>query len=148
MPSDKSVGGGDDSFTTFFSETGSGRHVPRAVMIDLEPTVIGLFWSFTFSLFPVILSYFNTASKIILILQCVGAAWGRKNLDQEKGNAVQSSSLFSNRNTSLSCVRKKKHQMNSYKITRCLQWFVKTVRLNGSSVKPKASSVKFGTKYV
>ncbi|VDK52153.1 unnamed protein product [Anisakis simplex] len=41
MPSDKSVGGGDDSFTTFFSETGSGRHVPRAVMIDLEPTVIG-----------------------------------------------------------------------------------------------------------
>ncbi|VDM39519.1 unnamed protein product [Toxocara canis] len=40
MPSDKSVGGGDDSFTTFFSETGSGRHVPRAVMIDLEPTVI------------------------------------------------------------------------------------------------------------
>uniref|UniRef100_A0A915PXE3 Tubulin/FtsZ GTPase domain-containing protein n=1 Tax=Setaria digitata TaxID=48799 RepID=A0A915PXE3_9BILA len=43
MPSDKSVGGGDDSFTTFFSETGSGRHVPRAVMIDLEPTVIGLY---------------------------------------------------------------------------------------------------------
>lgn len=41
MPSDKSVGSGDDSFTTFFSETGSGRHVPRAVMIDLEPTVIG-----------------------------------------------------------------------------------------------------------
>ncbi|MCP9258343.1 Tubulin alpha-1 chain [Dirofilaria immitis] len=40
MPSDKSVGSGDDSFTTFFSETGSGRHVPRAVMIDLEPTVI------------------------------------------------------------------------------------------------------------
>lgn len=43
MPSDKSVGSGDDSFTTFFSETGLGRHVPRAVMIDLEPTVIGLF---------------------------------------------------------------------------------------------------------
>lgn len=41
MPSDKSLGGGDDSFTTFFSETGNGRHVPRAVMIDLEPTVIG-----------------------------------------------------------------------------------------------------------
>uniref|UniRef100_A0A1I7XKI9 Tubulin domain-containing protein n=1 Tax=Heterorhabditis bacteriophora TaxID=37862 RepID=A0A1I7XKI9_HETBA len=40
MPSDKSLGGGDDSFSTFFSETGSGRHVPRAVMIDLEPTVI------------------------------------------------------------------------------------------------------------
>uniref|UniRef100_A0A915JRE9 Tubulin alpha chain n=1 Tax=Romanomermis culicivorax TaxID=13658 RepID=A0A915JRE9_ROMCU len=40
MPSDKSVGSGDDSFNTFFSETGSGGHVPRAVFVDLEPTVI------------------------------------------------------------------------------------------------------------
>jgi tubulin alpha len=39
MPSDKLMGG-DDSFTTFFAETGSGKHVPRAVFIDLEPTVI------------------------------------------------------------------------------------------------------------
>lgn len=31
----------DDSFSTFFSETGTGRHVPRAILIDLEPTVIG-----------------------------------------------------------------------------------------------------------
>ena len=31
----------DDSFTTFFSETGTGKHVPRAVMVDLEPTVVG-----------------------------------------------------------------------------------------------------------
>ena len=31
MPSDKTIGGGDDSFNTFFSETGSGKHVPRAV---------------------------------------------------------------------------------------------------------------------
>jgi len=30
----------DESFSTFFSETGNGRHVPRAVMVDLEPTVI------------------------------------------------------------------------------------------------------------
>ncbi|KAG2466879.1 TBA protein, partial [Polypterus senegalus] len=30
----------DSSFGTFFSETGSGKHVPRAVLIDLEPTVI------------------------------------------------------------------------------------------------------------
>ncbi|KAI3379435.1 hypothetical protein SNEBB_003696 [Seison nebaliae] len=30
----------DDSFTTFFSETGGSRHVPRAVFVDLEPTVI------------------------------------------------------------------------------------------------------------
>ena len=38
MPSDKALG--DDSFQTFFSETGSGKHVPRAVFVDLEPTVI------------------------------------------------------------------------------------------------------------
>jgi len=30
----------DDSFSTFFSETGSGKHVPRAVFVDLEPTVV------------------------------------------------------------------------------------------------------------
>ncbi|XP_032891454.1 tubulin alpha-8 chain-like [Amblyraja radiata] len=41
MPSDSTIGGGDDSFNTFFSETGAGKHVPRAVFIDLEPTVIG-----------------------------------------------------------------------------------------------------------
>lgn len=42
MPSDKTIGGGDDSFNTFFSETGAGKHVPRAVMVDLEPTVVGM----------------------------------------------------------------------------------------------------------
>ena len=26
----------DDSFSTFFSETGSGKHVPRAIFMDLE----------------------------------------------------------------------------------------------------------------
>lgn len=41
MPSDKTVGGGDDSFNTFFAETGAGKHVPRAVFVDLEPTVVG-----------------------------------------------------------------------------------------------------------
>ena len=40
MPSDKTVGVCDDSFNTFFSESGSGKHVPRAVFVDLEPTVI------------------------------------------------------------------------------------------------------------
>ncbi|XP_048822971.1 tubulin alpha-4 chain [Lagopus muta] len=30
----------DDSFTTFFNETVSGKHVPRAVIVDLEPTVV------------------------------------------------------------------------------------------------------------
>uniref|UniRef100_G1T5W0 Tubulin alpha chain n=1 Tax=Oryctolagus cuniculus TaxID=9986 RepID=G1T5W0_RABIT len=42
MPSDKTIGGGggDDSFNTFFSETGVGKHVPRAMFVDLEPTVV------------------------------------------------------------------------------------------------------------
>ena len=31
---------GDDSFNTFFSETSSGKHVPRAIFVDLEPSVI------------------------------------------------------------------------------------------------------------
>ena len=42
MPSDKTLGGGDDSFNTFFNETGSGKHVPRAIFMDLEPTVVGM----------------------------------------------------------------------------------------------------------
>ena len=44
MPSDKTLGGGDDSFNTFFSETGAGKHVPRAVFVDLEPTVVGMLY--------------------------------------------------------------------------------------------------------
>ena len=40
MPSDKTIGGGDDAFNTFFSETGAGKHVPRTVYVDLEPTVV------------------------------------------------------------------------------------------------------------
>jgi tubulin alpha len=38
--SDTSVGVAKDAFNTFFSETGSGKHVPRALFVDLEPTVI------------------------------------------------------------------------------------------------------------
>jgi len=30
----------DDSYGTFFTETGAGKYVPRAVFLDLEPTVI------------------------------------------------------------------------------------------------------------
>lgn len=40
MPSDKTIGGGDDAFNTFFSETGAGKHVPRSIFLDLEPTVV------------------------------------------------------------------------------------------------------------
>ena len=28
-------------YTTFFQETGRGKYVPRAIYVDLEPTVIG-----------------------------------------------------------------------------------------------------------
>ena len=31
----------DGSFDTFFSETSAGKHVPRTVFVDLEPSVIG-----------------------------------------------------------------------------------------------------------
>jgi hypothetical protein len=41
MPADDTLGAEDDSFNTFFSETNAGKHVPRAVFVDLEPTVIG-----------------------------------------------------------------------------------------------------------
>uniref|UniRef100_A0A8C4S0B5 Tubulin alpha chain n=1 Tax=Erpetoichthys calabaricus TaxID=27687 RepID=A0A8C4S0B5_ERPCA len=40
MPGDKTIGGGDEFFNTFFSETGAGKHVPRAVFVALEPTVV------------------------------------------------------------------------------------------------------------
>jgi tubulin alpha len=36
----KLKGRDDHSFGTFFNETGSGKHVPRAIFVDLEPTVI------------------------------------------------------------------------------------------------------------
>uniref|UniRef100_A0A8C4QAV7 Tubulin/FtsZ GTPase domain-containing protein n=1 Tax=Eptatretus burgeri TaxID=7764 RepID=A0A8C4QAV7_EPTBU len=39
-PSDKTIGGGDDSYNTFFIGIGAGKHVPRAVFIDLEPTLV------------------------------------------------------------------------------------------------------------
>ena len=40
MPSDKTIGSNSDSFNTFFTETGGGKHVPRAIFVDLEPSVI------------------------------------------------------------------------------------------------------------
>lgn len=40
IPSDKSFGM-NASFDTFFCETSKGKMIPRALIIDLEPTVIG-----------------------------------------------------------------------------------------------------------
>ena len=31
----------EDSFSTFFNETCSSKYVPRAVFVDLEPSVVG-----------------------------------------------------------------------------------------------------------
>mmetsp|Transcript_4149 Transcript_4149/g.5644 ORF Transcript_4149/g.5644 Transcript_4149/m.5644 type:complete len:454 (+) Transcript_4149:107-1468(+) len=39
MASDDTTGQCVDAFNTFFSETGSGKHVPRAIYVDLEPSV-------------------------------------------------------------------------------------------------------------
>ena len=33
--------GEENMYTTFFQETGRGKFVPRAIYVDLEPTVIG-----------------------------------------------------------------------------------------------------------
>ncbi len=30
----------NNSFSTFFSETGSGKYVPRTLFVDLEPSVV------------------------------------------------------------------------------------------------------------
>lgn len=40
-PCDLSKSIHDDSFNSFFCETRAGKHVPRAVLVDLEPTVVG-----------------------------------------------------------------------------------------------------------
>ncbi|WAQ94168.1 TBA1-like protein [Mya arenaria] len=40
MPTETPVGKIDDSFSTFFSETGTGKHVPRSLFVDLESTVV------------------------------------------------------------------------------------------------------------
>ena len=65
MPSDKTIGGGDDSFNTFFSETGAGKHVPRAVFVDLEPTVVG---KFSFNFLRVCFEELELVPKLNLLL--------------------------------------------------------------------------------
>ena len=34
---------GDESYNTFFNETSHGKHVPRAIYVDLEPSVVGMY---------------------------------------------------------------------------------------------------------
>lgn len=71
MPSDKTIGGGDDSFNTFFSETGAGKHVPRAVFVDLEPTVVGKMHASTFRIPHVALSSISQAHRCNSHLKCL-----------------------------------------------------------------------------
>ncbi|GFR95582.1 tubulin alpha chain [Elysia marginata] len=40
MPYGQSFTTGDDHFTTFFEHTGAGKHVPRTVFFDMEPTCV------------------------------------------------------------------------------------------------------------
>ena len=41
MLSEKTIGeDGKDEINTFFNENSAGKHVPRCVYLDLEPTVI------------------------------------------------------------------------------------------------------------
>eukprot|EP01018_Ginkgo_biloba_P016982 Gb_37884 [translate_table: standard] len=56
MLCDKTVGGGDDVFNTFFSEIGAGKHVPCAILFDLEPIVID-------EIEPVSIASFSTLSS-------------------------------------------------------------------------------------
>lgn len=68
MPSDKTIGGGDDAFNTFFSETGAGKHVPRAVFLDLEVST-------TDCLELAITSFCSTSCLRVLsylLISCVG----------------------------------------------------------------------------
>lgn len=51
MPSEKTIGNIHNSFNTFFSETESGKPCPKAVFIDLEPTVVGKQLNFVNNLF-------------------------------------------------------------------------------------------------
>lgn len=37
---DCTTSGTDEAFGTFFTETCAGKHVPRSVFVDLEPTVV------------------------------------------------------------------------------------------------------------
>jgi tubulin alpha len=40
IPKDSNVTKEDNSYTTFFNETSEGKHIPRAIFVDLEQTVI------------------------------------------------------------------------------------------------------------
>ncbi len=65
MPSDNTVGGGDDDAFSTFNETSAGKHVPRAVFVDLEPTVNDEVRTGTYSQLST-LSSLSAAKKMLL----------------------------------------------------------------------------------
>uniref|UniRef100_A0A1I8EV48 Tubulin alpha chain n=1 Tax=Wuchereria bancrofti TaxID=6293 RepID=A0A1I8EV48_WUCBA len=65
LPSDESFGIEDSSYNTFFSETQAGKHVPRAIFIDLEPTVVG-----NSSLFVPQIVLINLIFKLPVVKKC------------------------------------------------------------------------------
>ena len=57
IPSDQSNSASDDSFSTFFSETGAGKHVPRAVFLDLGNKIVFIWISLNY--ISVLVNYYN-----------------------------------------------------------------------------------------
>lgn len=54
----------DDSYNTFFNIVGTGKCVPRVVMVDLEPTVIGTYSYTTYYLIYITVNFLWIESPI------------------------------------------------------------------------------------
>lgn len=55
MPRQKTIGGGDEPFNTYFSEMDPGKPVPRGVFVDLESMVMDEVYTGTyFQLFHIV----------------------------------------------------------------------------------------------
>ena len=65
VPQPGKVGRAESTFGTFFSETSSGKKVPRALFVDLEPSVVGIV---SFLRFPSQI-YIKTQYSIYYIIQ-------------------------------------------------------------------------------
>jgi hypothetical protein len=72
MPSDKTIGGGDDAFNTFFSETGAGKHVPRAVFVDVSGA-LRVAWNFAVSPLD-----WPLVRRILFNCLCFVCSWSRR----------------------------------------------------------------------
>ena len=55
----------ETSFNTFFSQSRCGKHVPRAIYVDLEPTVVGKLMSVKLQLCFLAISFPCTSSCVI-----------------------------------------------------------------------------------